>query len=109
MAPRFKNSTVGDAVSSSCRLSQHSDARVRKEVSLVEVRTSYEILHGEQSETHFILADHDSIQIDDELFAGSHWPTYNSVCQLENLEKQDDLILAQTAIRSYHLWSPYIL
>ena len=74
MASRFKNSTVGEAVTNSCRLNQHSDARVRKEVSLGEVRTSHEIVHAEQSTTHFILADHDSIQIDDELFAGSHWP-----------------------------------
>ena len=109
MALRLKNSTAGVAVTNSCRLSQHSDARVQKEVSLGEVRTSSEILHAKQSATHFILADHDSIQIDDELFAGGHWPTYNKSCQLEELEKQDDLFLAQPVTRLYHLWSRYNL
>ena len=109
VAPWFKSRTVGDAVTNSCRLSQHSDARVRKEVSLGEVRTSHEILHAKQSATHLILADHDSIQIDDELFAGSHWPTYNESWQLEVLENKDDLFLAQTVTRLYYLWSWYVI
>ena len=61
------------------------------------MRNSHEILHAKQSATHFILVDNDSIQIDDDLFAGSHWPTYIESCQLEDLEKQDDLISGSTS------------
>ena len=103
VTPKFKNSTVGDAVTNSCRLSQQSDARVGKEISLGGVRTSHEVLHAKESTAHFILPDQHSIQIDDELFAGSHGPTYNESCLLEDLEKGNDLILAQTVTRLYHL------
>ena len=73
------------------------------------MRTSHEILHAKQSATHLIFVDLDSIQIYGEFIAESHWHTYNESCQLEDLGKQDDLFLAQPAIRSYRLWSRYIL
>ena len=63
MAPRFKNSTISDAVTICCRLGQYSDARVREEGSRGEVGTSHEVFHAKQSTTQFILANDHTLQI----------------------------------------------
>ena len=80
VAPRFRNSTTCDAVRDCCRFSQQSDARVRREVSLSEMLIPQEIPHAKQSTTHFIFANHHTLQIDDELLTGIYWPAYNESC-----------------------------
>ena len=89
VAPRLKNSATRDPVRYSCRLSQHSDARVRKEVPLSKMRTPYKILYTKDGTVYFICANHHAIQIDQESLATRHWSVHNKSCQQENLEKQD--------------------
>jgi len=71
MAPRFKNGTASDVARYCCCLSQHSDARVRKEASLREMWTPHEVLNTQDGTLNIIFADLDSIQTDDELSARS--------------------------------------
>ena len=49
LAPGFKNGPTGYAVTNCRRCSQHSDVRVRKEVSLSEMRIPHGILHAKQT------------------------------------------------------------
>ena len=80
VASRLENSAMRDPVRVGCRLSQHGDAGVRKEVPLDELRTLYKILYTEDGTVHFICADHHPIQIDDESPATSHWSAHNMNC-----------------------------
>ena len=80
VAPRLKNSATRDPVRYSCRLSQHSNAGVRKEVPLGEMRTPYEILYTKDGTVYIICAKHYAIQIDDESPATSHWFPHNKSC-----------------------------
>ena len=80
VAPWLKNSAVRDPVRYSCRLSQHSDAGVRKEVPLGEMRTPFKILYTKDGTVYFICAYHHAIQIDEESSATSHWSALNKSC-----------------------------
>ena len=95
VAPRLKNSAMRDPVRYSCRLSQHSDAGVRKEVPLGEMRTPYKTLYTKDGTVHFICSDHHAIQIDEKSSTTSHWSAHNKSCQLESLEKQDQYFPTQ--------------
>ena len=80
VAPGLENSAMCDPVRNSCRLSQHSDAGVRKEVPLREMRTPYKILYIKDGTVYFICADHHAIRIDQKSRAKSHWYAHNKSC-----------------------------
>ena len=80
VAPRLENSAMRDPVRDGCRLSQHGDAGVRKEVPLGEMRTPYKILYTEDGTVHFICTDHHPIQTDVGSPATSHSSAQNKSC-----------------------------
>ena len=56
--------TRRNAISDSNRFRQHSQACLREEIPLREVRALNKVLHTKQDTTHFLFVDGDTIQID---------------------------------------------
>ena len=75
-----------NAISDSSRLRQHSQACLREEIPLCEVRAPNKVPHTKQDTTHFPIFDCNAIQTNLELFTRCCSPTDHKCSQLEHLK-----------------------